>query len=421
MGVAVVMPLEPGDPLAESCREVRRIPISLVQPMPDFGQLDAVRKEGIRRAAELAVEQVVGLSIYSTQEAETRLLNEVASSKFLEERTSASGGLVAYRLVSEQVVTVVGNQALKLNTEFRVCMPKNEAELRAQQEAEERKLRPPTRLDPDDIAFFSPVTGEPQVWYWRSTEGGEFQFFDNSGFHPGSGDPLQPVTKEIVGEWRGLEKDRQQRLAERERRADEEKRAGQLCDQLAANPLDLQKSTDVDGVSFAVLQGQMDRAISVCELAYKQNPGVPRFAYQLGRALQRNEVKRAIGLYQSAVAAGHIAAYDNLGWSYSKIKDQKAADQAFLTGASLGDPSCMYSWGTILEKRGKSTRVPQEALVAYYQAAQLGHPDARTRLAELGYSVDGFEQQYAREAERERMSREQALQLMQGIFGTILR
>lgn len=420
MGAAVVMALEPGDPLAESCREVRRIPISLVQPMPDFGELHTVRKEGLRRAAELAVEQVVGLSIYSTQEAETQLLNEVASSKFFEERTSASGGLVTYRLVSEEVVKVVGNQALKLNTEFRVCMPKSEAELRAQREAEERKLRPPARLDPDDIAFFSPVTGEPQVWYWRAAEG-EFEFFDNTGFHPGSGDPLQPVTKEIVAEWRGLEKDRQKRKAERERLADEEKRAGQLCDQLAANPLDLQKSPDVAGVSFAVLQGQIDRAISVCALAYKQNPGEPRFAYQLGRALQRNDVKRAIGLYQSAVAAGHIAAYDNLGWSYSKIKDQRAADQAFLTGASLGDPSCMYSWGTILEKRGKSKRIPQEALVAYYNAAQLGHPDARTRLAELGYSVDGFEQQYARDAEQERISREQALQLMQGIFGSILR
>jgi hypothetical protein len=420
VGVAVVMQLEPGDPLAESCREVRQIPISLVQPMPNFGELDAVRKEGIRRAAELAVEQVIGLSVYSSQEAETRLLNEVASSKFLEERTSTSGGLVTYRLVSEQVVEVVGNQALKLNTDFRVCMPKSEAELRAQREVEERKLRPPKQLEPDEIAFFSPVTGEPQVWYWRSSEG-ELEFFDNSGFHPGSGDPLQPVTKDIVNDWRGLEKDRKVRQAERERRQDEERRAGVLCDQYAANPYDLQKSPDVTGVSFGVLQSQLDEAIRSCELAYKQYPGEPRYAYQLGRALQRNDVKRAIGLYQSAAAAGQIAAYDNLGWSYAKIKDQNAAEQAFLTGASLGDPSCMYSWGTILEKRSKSKRVPEEALVAYYQAAQRGHMEARARLAELGYSTDTFEQQFAQEAERDEINREQAMQLMQGIFGAILR
>lgn len=420
VGVAVVMPLAPDDPLATTCREVRQILISLVQPMPDFGELDTVRKEGLRRAAELAVEQVIGLSVYSSQEAETRLLNEVASSQFLEERTSTSGGLVTYRLASEQVVEVVGNQALKLNTEFRVCLPKSAEELRAQREAEERKLRPPEQVDPDDIAFFSPLTGEPQVWYWRSTEG-DFEFFDNSGFHPGSGDPLQPVTKDIVNAWRTQEKDHQVRQAERARREEEEKRAGQLCDQYAANPYDQQKSPEFAGVSFAVLQGQLDSAIRACELAYEQYPGEPRFAYQLGRTLQRNDVKRAIGLYQSAVAAGHIAAYDNLGWSYSKIGDQLASEQAFLTGASLGDPSCMYSLGTILEKRSKSKRISREALVAYYQAAQRGHLEARARLAQLGYSTETFEQEFAQEEERDRINREQAMQLMQGMFGAILR
>ena len=60
----------------------------------------------------------------------------------------------------------------------------------------------PARITEDDVAkiiFFDPLTGEPRVWFWKSPSG-SYELFDNEGYHPGTGDHLQPVTKEVVGE-----------------------------------------------------------------------------------------------------------------------------------------------------------------------------------------------------------------------------
>lgn len=56
-------------------------------------------------------------------------------------------------------------------------------------------------VDPNDIPFFNPITGEPQVWYYQDPDG-TYDFFDKPGYHPITGDPLKPVTKQIYFEWR---------------------------------------------------------------------------------------------------------------------------------------------------------------------------------------------------------------------------
>ena len=49
--------------------------------------------------------------------------------------------------------------------------------------------------------FFDPRSGEPIVWYYQAKDRG-IEIFDLMGFHPDTGEELQPITKDIAGAWR---------------------------------------------------------------------------------------------------------------------------------------------------------------------------------------------------------------------------
>jgi TPR repeat protein len=74
---------------------------------------------------------------------------------------------------------------------------------KAQQDERKRRAaqRPPHRIDPQKYAFFDPLTGKARVWYVR-TPSGEYQFYDNSGYDPETGEPLSIITKEVIDAWR---------------------------------------------------------------------------------------------------------------------------------------------------------------------------------------------------------------------------
>lgn len=69
------------------------------------------------------------------------------------------------------------------------------------------KLKPLERGDFNPInpsegtAWFNPITGESQIWYYKYPDG-NFDFFNKPGYHPITGEPLTPVTKQIYFEWR---------------------------------------------------------------------------------------------------------------------------------------------------------------------------------------------------------------------------
>jgi hypothetical protein len=56
-------------------------------------------------------------------------------------------------------------------------------------------------VDPSSSTWFNPITGEPQLWYYRYPDG-RFEFYDKPGYHPVTGDQLVPVSKEVFFEWR---------------------------------------------------------------------------------------------------------------------------------------------------------------------------------------------------------------------------
>ena len=55
-------------------------------------------------------------------------------------------------------------------------------------------------IDPEKVNLFNSITGEPQAWYYLSGLN-VYEFYDKPGFHPQSGAPLLPVTKDIYEAW----------------------------------------------------------------------------------------------------------------------------------------------------------------------------------------------------------------------------
>jgi hypothetical protein len=49
----------------------------------------------------------------------------------------------------------------------------------------------------EGVEFFDRITGESKVWYFRDQSGG-YELFDSPGAHPTYGEPLQPVTPDVV-------------------------------------------------------------------------------------------------------------------------------------------------------------------------------------------------------------------------------
>ena len=86
----------------------------------------------------------------------------------------------------------------------------------------------PERIDPNTYSFFDPATGAARVWYWLSGDGTAYEFYNACGFHPGTGEALKIVTREIVDQWKLAEKKRAE--AERKRQEDQEKAKGQEGD-----------------------------------------------------------------------------------------------------------------------------------------------------------------------------------------------
>jgi hypothetical protein len=311
---------------------------------------------------------------------------------------------------------------------------------------------PPKIIDPTKHPFFDPITGNGQVWYTR-IENGDYEFFDCSGFHPRTGQPLLLITNDATNDWQKYEKDKNancrgtaaprahQRvdiqtydpfdritgaprvwywrskggeweqdddLRQKKQKEEADKRlkqakaqeaAGQAraqreaaiagrrteiarrCDELAGNPTDQHRVGN--GVSFERLKLQVKDAVASCERAVKTNPKEPRFKYQMARALEYIDRRRALSIQQELVKAGYPAAHDNLGWLIiSEQKNYQKAVAVFRTGVAVGDPDSMVSLVTMYDKgyampRGKN-ETKNELLS---RAAQLGNENAAREVA----------------------------------------
>ncbi len=248
--------------------------------------------------------------------------------------------------------------------------------------------RVPQKVDPKTFIFFDQITGEPRAWYWRGSDG-QYEFYDGPGFHPATGDPLAVLTKDLVVKLQKEAADQAKKQADAEAAAKKNEEAAankrreeldkltqseQRCDLLAANPNDQNRVGE--GVPYDALKLQAKDAVEACEIASKQDPSKARLQYQLARALQFSDRKRAFALLQKLVSARYPAAFDNIGWIVLAANPPEAVNY-FRTGVDLGDSNSMVSLAEMIDRNHASPRGPRETKLAlYHRAAQLGNKTA---------------------------------------------
>jgi signal transduction histidine kinase len=313
------------------------------------------------------------------------------------------------------------------------------------QQQEAQRIPPKRITNPETAVFFDPVTGQPKVWYWRS-DAGDWEFYDNKGFHPRNGDELQVVNRDTLNRWQReladaqqrkkdveakakAEADERDRLARQKAQADieakqasdranqQQAQSGNDCDRLAGNPTDARKVGD--GVPFDTLRLQADEAIDACTRATQQFPSELRYQYQLGRALQLRDRKKAFEIESTLVHQRYPAAFDNLGWMYLyDKKDPASAVQYFKMGSQLGDGDSMVSLAEMIDRQYFNPPNPYDMKLALWRkAAELGHAGAAKAL-EL--EAAKTEQRQTEQLNQQR-AQQMMLQMIGGIIGGAMR
>ena len=199
------------------------------------------------------------------------------------------------------------------------------------------------------------------------------------------------------------------RRAEAEReRALAKAAAPDTCDRLAGNPYDRNRKPDSDASSFETLKGSAEAAVTACEVAARDFPSELRFRYQLARAYQAmtpSNSEKAIPLLKALMARRYPAAFDNYGWELLHLAgspDVWGAVATFRTGATLGDPSSMYSLATMIIGGKTASRDLNEALGWLRRAAQLGQLDAQAQISAVEIEMSEQRQKLLDEEEARR-------------------
>lgn len=155
------------------------------------------------------------------------------------------------------------------------------------------------------------------------------------------------------------------------------------CDSAAGEPLDLQ------GVVPGLLPNEIGAdAMKLCEAAVKAYPDVPRFRYELGRALLgAGKVDQARKAIQQAADRGHVRAVFELGYLYATgtgvAVDRKQANSFYAAAADKGDPYGMTSWGRALFNGYGVEPDTDKGLDLLLKAAAMGHTYAMNDLGAI--------------------------------------
>lgn len=152
------------------------------------------------------------------------------------------------------------------------------------------------------------------------------------------------------------------------------------CDRMAGSPYDLNRNQAYSPVSIE----QIDTtAVSACSVAFKDT-GNPRFAFQLGRALNKTEqADEAMAAYETAVKADYSAAKVNLGMLLGRIGDQAAEFQMYSQAAEAGNVLAAYNLG-VAYRDGLGTEADASKAVHWFEfAAARGDDTAAFNLGAL--------------------------------------
>ncbi len=158
---------------------------------------------------------------------------------------------------------------------------------------------------------------------------------------------------------------------------------GRACDRLAAHPFDRGQSDA--GVKFEEIR--TDDAIRACRLAVEIHPGKPRYADQLGRALEAaQQGSEALRWYHKAADAGHLRAILYLVSVYSSssraveikgvAKDDQKAIRFLRQAAEMGHARAMRELG-LAYYRGEWLKTDRRKALEWVLKAEraAGEPD----------------------------------------------
>lgn len=114
------------------------------------------------------------------------------------------------------------------------------------------------------------------------------------------------------------------------------------CDQLAGSPYDQQRNDAYAPVDIAQINGG---AVDACRMAFEAT-GNPRFAYQLGRALNNSQqADQAMDAYNAAVKADYPAAKVNFGMLLGRLGDEQQEFRLYSEAAVSGNLLAAYNLG----------------------------------------------------------------------------
>ncbi|QPC93732.1 caspase family protein [Mesorhizobium sp. INR15] len=155
------------------------------------------------------------------------------------------------------------------------------------------------------------------------------------------------------------------------------------CDTAAGEPLDLQ------GVVPGRLPNEIGTdAVGVCEAAVKAYPAVPRFRYELGRALlAAGKLDKAKAIIKEAADKGHVRAVYELGYfnatGSGMAIDRSRANDFYKQASDKGDPYGMTAWGRALFNGYGVKPDTGQGLDLLLKAAAMGHTYAMNDLAAI--------------------------------------
>ena len=152
------------------------------------------------------------------------------------------------------------------------------------------------------------------------------------------------------------------------------------CDQLAGSPFDELRNGTFSPVEISKIDA---KAVDACRVAFEAT-GNPRFAYQLGRALNNSDrPDQAMGAYSAAAEADYPAAKVNFGMLMGRLGDQQEEFRLYSEAAQGGNRLAAYNLG-VAYRDGLGTQADvNKALEWFEKAAAQGDDTAAFNIAAI--------------------------------------
>jgi uncharacterized protein len=145
------------------------------------------------------------------------------------------------------------------------------------------------------------------------------------------------------------------------------------CDRMAGSPYDQNRNMAYAPVGIEEIDTQ---AVTACRIAFESTHN-PRFAYQLGRALNKTQAAdQAMTAYETAVNADYSAAKVNFGMLLGRLGDTTREFTMYSEAAAAGNVLASYNLGVAYRDGLGTDKNGTEALNWFEKAAAGGDDTA---------------------------------------------